>query len=399
MKPLPLTRRGFVLLAAALAGTARAQEAAETAAFLAFLRALQPRAQAAGVSAATFEAALAGLTPDPAAPTAAAAQPEFDKPIKAYLAQAVSPARVKRGQAALARWRPELAQIEKHFGVPPSIVLAAYGLETDFGAAGGGRDIVRALATLAFRRPDRPLFVDEWIAALVILEKDHAPREKLRGSWAGAMGGPQFIPSAYLKYAVSYDGAGYPDIWDKTPDVLASIANFLRQSGWTPGLPWGMEVVLPKGYSPAALRQSFSAFAAQGLKNADGAPLRAQGEATLFLPSGAAGPAFLLSANYWVLKAYNNSDSYALSLGLLADRIDGAGALKGRWPEGEVFLSRAQKADIQRGLERRGLYKGTIDGRFGQASRDAIHAFQRSSGIAPADGFATPELARALAGP
>ena len=361
-----------------------------------FLQSLWPRAEAAGVSRATFDAACAGLTPDPAAPSASAKQAEFDKPIKSYIAEAVSAGRVQRGRAALARWKGQLAEISQRDGLPPSIILAAWGMETDFGAAKGGKDIVRTLATLAWLRQDRTLFQDEFIAALVILNKRVVPREKLKGSWAGAMGDPQFIPSAYLKYAASYDGSGFADIWDRPQDSLASIANFLHQSGWRAGLPWGMEVKLPMGFAFASLHGSFAAFRAQGVVNADGAPLRAEGAATLFLPSGASGPAFLLSDNYWVLKAYNNSDSYALSLSLLADRIDGGAGLRGRWPAGEVFLSRADKSAVQRELQKRGFYSGVIDGRFGQASRDAIHSYQIAAKIRPADGYGSPEVLRRL---
>jgi hypothetical protein len=210
------------------------------------------------------------------------------------------------------------------------------------------------------------------------------------------MGGPQFLPSAFLKYAVSYTGRGSPDIWNNPLDSLASIANFLRQSGWQPGLAWGAEVILPENFGFASLHGGFAAFAAQDVKSANGDPFP-QGDATLFLPSGATGPAFLLSANYWVLKAYNNSDSYALSLALLAQRIEGKPAPRGHWPKAEIFLSRTQKAEIQRLLEKLGHYHGEIDGRFGQASRDAIHDFQISIGAAPADGFATPNLLVQLA--
>jgi hypothetical protein len=210
------------------------------------------------------------------------------------------------------------------------------------------------------------------------------------------MGGPQFLPSAYLKYAVSADGAAFADIWDKPQDSLASIANFLRQSGWRPGLPWGMEVMLPKGFDFGSLRRDFQAFAALGVVSASGGPLPAAGEATLFLPSGAAGPAFLLSDNYWVLKLYNNSDSYAIALGRLADRIKGEGELRASWPAKERFLSRSEKAEIQHLLEKRGFYHGAIDGRFGQASRDAIHDFQVSVKADPADGHGAMEVLKRL---
>lgn len=359
--------------------------------FQAFLQGLWPLAQQSGISRQTFDVALAGMTPDPALAAASNSQAEFDKPLKSYLAEAVSPKRITRGRECLNSWRAELSTIEQRYGVPATIILAAYGIETDYGKAKGEKDVIRSLATLAYVRQDRPVFRDELIGALVMLDKSGIDRAAMKGSWAGAMGGPQFLPSAFLKYAVSYAGAAAPDIWNTPLDSLVSIANFLRQSGWQPDLPWGMEVILPGDFGFAFLHGSFASFAAKGVKSASGESFP-QGEATLFLPSGAAGPALLLSANYWVLKVYNNSDSYALSLALLAGRIKGAPALRGHWPEGEVFLSRTQKAEIQRLLAKLGFYHGDIDGRFGQASRDAIHDFQLSIKAGPADGFATPEL-------
>ncbi len=364
--------------------------------FQEFLQSLWPLAAEKGITRATFDAAFAGLEPDPAAPAASNRQAEFDKPLRSYLDEAVSPRRIVRGRACLKRWQDELQQTERRFGVPREILLAAFGIETDFGNAKGEKDVVRSLATLAYQRQDRPVFRDELISALVMLDRGGVARAAMKGSWAGAMGGPQFLPSAFLKYAVSYAGAGSPDIWNNPLDSLASIANFLRQSGWQPGLSWGTEAILPKNFGFASLHGSFAAFAAEGVKSANSEAFP-QGDATLFLPSGATGPAFLLSANYWILKAYNNSDSYALSLAVLAQRIEGRPAPGGHWPEGEVFLSRTQKAEIQRLLESLGFYHGSIDGRFGQASRDAIHDFQLSIKYAPADGFATPSLLRRLA--
>ncbi|HTV31594.1 MAG TPA: lytic murein transglycosylase, partial [Methylocella sp.] len=339
----------------------------------------------------SFDAVLVGLTPDPALSAATQTQAEFERPIKAYLGEAISVRRIAQGKALLRQWHLDLSAIENRFGVPAEILIAAFAMESDFGKATGDKDVLRSLATLAYLRPDRPNFQDEFIDALWLLDKGGLPRAALKGSWAGAMGGPQFLPSAYRKYAVRFAGEGAPDIWKDPQDTLASIANFLRQSGWQPGLPWGMEVRLPKDFRFASLHEGFAAFAAEGVKSSTEKPFP-QGEATLFLPSGATGPAFLFSANYWILKAYNNSDSYALSLGLLADRIRGAPPLAGHWPEAEVFLSRPQKAEIQQLLARIGFYQGEIDGRFGQASRDAIQAFQIHFGQTPADGFATPEL-------
>lgn len=376
--------------------TAGGQAALSPENFQEFLQSLWPLAAQNKISRGTFDAAIAGLIADPALTTASPPQAEFDKPLKSYLGEAVSGRRIAGGREQLRKWATELATIERRNGVPAAIVLAAYGIETDYGKAKGDKDVIRSLATLAYFRQDRPVFRDELIGALVMLDKDGISRAALKGSWAGAMGGPQFLPSAYLKYGVRYQKEGAPDIWNNPLDSLASIANFLRQSGWHPGVPWGMEVTLPKNFGFGSLHQSFAAFAAAGVKNASGDAFP-QGEATLFLPSGAAGPAFLLSSNYWILKAYNNSDSYALSLGLLADRINGDAALRGHWPEGEVFLSRTQKAEIQRLLERLGIYHGQIDGRFGQASRDAIHDFQIKINAGSADGFASPELLDRLA--
>lgn len=359
--------------------------------FQEFLQSLWPLAKEKGIARGTFDAAFAELKPDPAVPAASNRQAEFDEPLKSYLNEAVSSRRIARGRECLHAWGAELSNIERRFGVPAAIIVAAFGIETDFGKAKGEKDIIRSLATLAYQRQDRPVFRDELFSALVMIEKNGVPRKQMQGSWAGAMGGPQFLPSAFLKYAVSYTGRDSPDIWNNVLDSLASIANFLRQSGWQPGLAWGTEVILPKNFGFASLHASFTAFAVEGVKSANGDPFP-QGDATLFLPSGAAGPAFFLSANYWVFKAYNNSDSYALSLALLAQRIEGKLSLRGRWPEAEIFLSRTQKAEIQRLLEKLGHYHGEIDGRFGQASRDAIHTFQISIKAAPADGFATPEL-------
>jgi membrane-bound lytic murein transglycosylase B len=356
-----------------------------------FLQALWPLAEQKGVSRAAFDAAFAGLEPDPSAPSASTRQAEFDIPLKTYLKEAVSPLRIARGRECFKKWRAQLFDIERRFGVPATVAVAAYGMESDYGRATGDKDILRSLATLAFLRQDRPVFRDELLDALVMLDRRAIARAQMKGSWAGAMGGPQFLPSAYLNYAVSFGGQGAPDIWNSPLDSLASIANFLQQSGWQKGLVWGTEVFLPQNFSFASLHQSFAAFATQSVKSVTGDPLP-QGEATLFLPSGASGPAFLLSANYWILKAYNNSDSYALSLALLAEQIEGKSGPKGHWPEREVFLSHTQKADMQRYLEKLGFYHGEIDGRFGQASRDAIYEFQKSIGASPADGFATSEL-------
>ncbi len=264
-------------------------------------------------------------------------------------------------------------------------------MESDFGRDRGDKDVIRSLATLAFHRRDNDLFANELLSALVILQRGQLTRARLVGSWAGAMGDPQFMPSAYLKYAVSYRGTSTADIWNDPADTLASIGHFLRASGWNPALPWGVEVVLPKTFGFKTLHADFRDFAAAGVKAVSGAPLP-RGNATLFLPAGAGGPAFLLSDNYWVLKAYNNSDSYALSLACLGDRIEGRSGLRRVWPQHQKLWRRSAKIEIQQLLTKLGLYGGTFDGKFGQASRDAIHAFQIEAHDTPADGIGGANL-------
>jgi membrane-bound lytic murein transglycosylase B len=360
--------------------------------FRAFLETLWPQASARGVSRATFGQAFSGLTEDLSVPAEIGKQPEFERLLSAYFTEAVSATRIARGQALARQYRTELAIIERRYGVPRAILLAAWGMESDFGHERGDKDVVRSLATLAFRRKDSDLFVDELLSALVILQKGAIPRDKMRGSWAGAMGDPQFLPSAYLNYAVSYNGDAFADIWTRPEDTLASIGHFLRASGWNPTLPWGLEVIPPKNFAFTTLHADFRTFAAAGIRAADGTALPPEGQATLFMPAGANGPAFLLSDNYWVLKAYNNSDSYDFSLGCLGDRIGGRAGLHRAWPKNQKLWSRGDKIEIQKLLTRLKLYKGTLDGKFGQASRDAIHAFQIEAHDAPADGIGRANL-------
>lgn len=383
---------GLQLVAAAQNTAAQAESAAQESAFRAFLETLWPQAAARGVDRTTFDEAFSGLVEDPSVSAAVSQQPEFERLLSAYFTEAVSAQRIARGQALARQYRSELAEIERRYGVPRAILLAAWGMESDFGRLRGDKDIIRSLATLAFYRSNRALFVEELLNALVILQKGLIPRAKMRGSWAGAMGDPQFLPSIFLKYAVSYNGNGAADIWDRPADTLASIANYLRASGWKRGLPWGLEVLLPADFGFKTLHADFRAFAASGVRPANGSSLPADGNATLFLPAGTRGPAFLLSHNYWVLKTYNNSDSYALSLACLGDRIVGRPALRAAWPKNQKLWSRSDKVEIQKLLTRLHLYAGSLDGKFGQASRDAIHQFQIETRDMPADGSARTDL-------
>lgn len=389
------TRRAALALLAGLA----AAPALAADPFASFLESLWPLAKAAGVRRETFESAIAGLTPDPSVPRASGAQPEFEKPLQTYYAQAITPGRLAKGRALAAQYQAELAAIEQRFGVPGEICLAAWGMESDFGRARGGHDVVRTLATLAYTRPDRPVFRDELVAALKIIDRGEVARGNLVGSWAGAMGDPQFLPSAYLKFAVSAGGGdAAPDIWTNAPDILASIASFLHGSGWAANQPWIEDVVLPQGFAFPTLHATAAEWAALGLRRGDGREPAGDGAAALFLPSGAAGPAFLLFANYFVIKQYNNSDSYALSFGSLAQRIAGGAPPTVPWPAKPINLSRKDKAFIQSRLAALGLYDGSQDGKLGPKARDAIHAYQKQAGLQPADGFATPAVVASLRG-
>ncbi len=383
-------------LAFAVATLAPRAASAAGAGFGAYLDSLWPRVREQGVSRATFDAALSDLAPDPALMGAGARQSEFERTIKAYIDDAISAGRVGRGQAARTRWSDALTRIERKEGVPAEIILAVWGMETDFGkASAGDKDVIRSLATLAFAQ-GRDDLADEVVAALVMLERGLATRARLKGSWAGAMGQPQFLPSAYLKYAVSFGGSGAPNIWTSTEDSLASIAHFLRAQGWAPGMVWGTETRVPATFDWRALTGSFAGFAAQGFRRADGGALPATGQATLYLPAGADGPAFLLSDNYWIIKLYNNSDSYAMSVALLGERIAGRAAIRAPWPPNFKLLAPSDRVQLQKLLRDRGFYDGKIDGRFGPSSRDSIHRYQTSAGLAPADGFASARVLEAL---
>lgn len=371
---------------------AQAANSDDLAQFRAFLDGLYPQAAARGIDRATFDAALHDLTPDPSVARATGQQSEFERPFAAYFAGAVAPRRIAEGRALARKWQKPLAEISRRTGVPGAILLAAWGMESDFGRAMGDKDALRSLATLAFRQPERQLFRDELINTLLILAKGEVPRSRLKGSWAGAMGGPQFLPSAYLTHAVSYAGGASPDIWTNVPDILASIAAFLKDSGWKPGARWGFEVHVPRSFDYATLHADFRQWRAWGFTSAEGGALPGTGGALLFFPAGAKGPAFLLADNYWVIKTYNISDAYALSFACLADRIAGTDGLRSAWPKDVPSWRRSEKAEMQRILQKLGYYKGTIDGKFGPSARDAIHGFQLAVGDQPADGVGRANL-------
>jgi membrane-bound lytic murein transglycosylase B len=392
-------RLALKLLGLAAFASAASAAAPDPIALGAFLAQVWPSAQAAGVSRATFDRETAGLTLDPALLAKPAAQGEFSLSPRAYLAQTVSDSRVAGGRARLAARRATFDAIEHRFGVPADIVVALWSLESAFGTGQGNHDILRSLATLAIIDSARTsLFRDEFVAALLMIERGKVRRETLVGSWAGATGQPQFMPSSYLKYAVPLSGDRPADIWRSADDSLASIANFMRQSGWAAGLPAVIEVRVPANFDWRPIDLDLAQWQGLGFRRIDGGMLPPRGAASLFLPAGARGPALLITDNFEAIRAYNTSDAYALAVFVLGERMAGRPGLVAPWPPDGQRLSASGRRTLQEQLVARGFYKGTPDGRFGRATRLAVHAFQIAEGIVPADGFATPGILARLGG-
>ena len=387
--------RALLILALALmAGPALAQDGD----FSGFVASLRSDAEARGIARKTFDAAFAELRgPDPDVLARTRRQGEFSRPVWDYLVGAVSPGRIARGQAQGKRLAATLASIEAKTGVPRAVVLAVWGVESDFGASAGSLPTIRALASLAYARHRGSLFRDELLAALQILENGDVEPARMVGSWAGAMGQVQFLPSVYLREAVDFDGDGRRDIWRSEADSLASIAHYLRSLGWKPGLSWGYEVRLPKDFDLTRYRGPLADFTARGVRRTDGRPLPADGEASLFLPGGLGSPVFLITDNFEVIRGYNTSDSYALAIGHLADRLAGGPALAAPWPSGAARLDGPGLKHLQAALAARGLYAGEQDGRAGPKLREAVRQYQIREGL-PADGYARPALLERLEG-
>ncbi|TXN33796.1 lytic murein transglycosylase [Methylobacterium sp. WL19] len=395
--------RAALALCVLLATESRAQDAvrvpatakpdmAANASFRSFIDALRPDAEARGVSAATFDAAFRGVSsPDPGILAKTTAQGEFGRPVWDYLVGAVSTGRIAKGRSQAARLSGTLSAIEARTGVPRWIILAFWGVESDFGASGGTVPTIRALATLAQARFRGALFRNELLDALTILQRGDIAPEAMKGSWAGAMGQTQFLPSTFLKHAVDFDGDGHRDIWRSEADALASIAGYLQTLGWNRDLSWGYAVTLPGGFDLTKYRADLSDFTRRGVRRIDGEALPASGAASLFLPGGSGGPVFLITDNFEVIRGYNTSDSYALAVGHLADRLAGGPALAAPWPTGAARLDKPGLQALQKGLATRNLYAGDADGRAGPKLREAVRQYQIKEGLV-ADGYATPAL-------
>jgi lytic murein transglycosylase len=379
------------LSAAAQQPPAPAPAAGDIAPCIAQLRA---DAMKRGIDGTAFDGWFAGVEADPSVLELLDRQPEFTMQPWDYLAALVDEKRIAEGRRKLAAHADVLERIEQAYGVERHVLVALWGVETRFGERMGSRPLVRSLATVSCIGRRQPFFREELMAVLRILQDGDVPLEHMVGSWAGAFGHAQFMPSTFRRMAVDFDGDGKRDIVGSVPDALASAANYLAKAGWKTGEPWGHEVRLPRKYRGPSGRRTRLAMAdwrAFGIKRVDGRALPGDDTAALLLPAGANGPAFLVMNNFFALLAYNPADAYALAIAHLSDRLRGGGAIHGAWPKGEPALSREQRVAMQERLSQRGFDVGTPDGIIGPRTVDAIKEFQKSLGLTP-DGFPTVGL-------
>jgi membrane-bound lytic murein transglycosylase B len=357
---------------------------------------LWPDAARRGVSRVTFEHFTASLAPDLSIMDKLDAQPEFTKATWDYLDVLVSDERIARGREVLTQYAPVFAAVARAYGVDPAIIAAIWGVESNYGTMGGDRSVIRSTATLACVGRRQDYFREEFLSALEILQRGDVPAERLVGSWAGAFGPTQFMPSSFKRYAVDFDGDGRRDVVDSIPDVIASTANNLKTDGWVAGQRWGYEVVLPQNFdyllADRSKQMSLGQWEALGIRRAGGGSFREpDARAYLLMPAGARGPAFLMLQNFRAIMKYNPAEAYALAIGHLADRLRGAGPFVQPWPREERVLSLDERYEMQQLLARRGFDTGEPDGMFGPRTRLAIRNYQASIGEIP-DGFASSGL-------
>lgn len=372
------------------------QLAATYSSFSDWKRDFQRRAVAEGIPPNVFAAAFNGVTLNETVMRLDSRQPEFTRPIWEYLDSAVSDTRMANGREKIAEHRDLLTAVEARYGVDAEAVVAVWGLESAYGFNYGDIPVIEALATLAYEGRRRQFAETELMQALRILASGDVTPDRMVGSWAGAMGHTQFIPTSYAAYAQDFDGDGRRDVWADDPgDALASTAHYLARFGWELGAPWGVEVRLPRDFdyrlADQSIRRPVAFWRDRAVTTAAGAPLPDHGEAAILLPAGAAGPAFALYRNFRVIKRYNNSTSYALAVGHLSDRLRGGDGFVADWPRGDRPLSRTEKQEMQRLLTRLGHDTQGVDGIIGPNSRAAIRAFQAAQGVTP-DGYASAAL-------
>jgi len=368
--------------------------------FSSWLEGLRQEARTKGISETTLHAALDDLQPIPRVIELDRKQPEFTQTFWHYLDTRVTEDRIERGRMLLELHAELLNRIAQEYGVQPRFLVAFWGLETNFGDYLGSFPVIGSLATLAHDPRRSDFFRTELLTALSIIDADHISVNEMIGSWAGAMGQPQFMPSTFIRFAVDADGDGRRDIWHSLPDVFASAANFLSKSGWQGDSTWGREVKLPPDFAleltGLEVEKSLAAWQVLGIRQINGADLpRVNIKGSIILPAGYTGPAFLVYNNYRTTLQWNRSDLYAIAVGYLADRIAGLAPLTTARPVSEQRLSRTQVKEIQELLAAQGFDPGPIDGVMGSQTRQAIKEFQRTAKL-PADGHPTPELLEVL---
>lgn len=391
-----MKRRQFVgagLSAVMLGTTARAQASG----FGNWIADFRNRARAAGISDSTFDAAFADARYLQDSVDRDRNQAEFTRPLADYMSTAVSDTRVTNGRIMVQQFAEVFARIEAQFDVEPHVVAAVWGMESNYGQRRGDTPLISTLATLAYDGRRGRFFEEQLIAALRILQNGDVTPQNMTGSWAGAMGHTQFMPTSYEAYAVDITGDGRRDIWTDDPsDALASTAAYFRRFNWRKGQPWGVEVLLPQGFDFGQTgSRSPAAWGQLGVRGVDGQMVPNHGDARLITPTGAGGPAFLIFANYTTISRYNNAQAYIIGVGHLSDRIRGMGPLQVAFPPGERPLNRAERVELQQRLTDAGFSTQGIDGRIGPNSQAAIRAYQRSIGV-PTDGFASVALLERL---
>lgn len=356
-------------------------------------------ALSAGVSARTFDLAFANVKLNDRVVELDRSQPEFTRQVWQYLDGAVSDQRVTEGRAKINANSAILSRVSKRSGVPAEILVAFWGIETDYGEDPGNFPVISALATLAYEGRRAKYFRDELLTALRILDSGDIPLERMKGSWAGAMGQTQFMPTVFMKYAVDEDHDGRRDIWGSAPDVFASTALFVLGNGWKPGESWGAEVALPADFpfdqAELTVTKPVSEWARMGVRTFDGQVPQGSDPASILTLAGRSGPAFLVRENFRAIMRYNPSTSYALAVAVLSDRLAGRPGIRGSWPRSERALTGDERRELQQRLADRGHNPGAIDGIVGAGTRDAVRRFQKEIGEVP-DGFVTATLLERL---
>jgi len=404
MALLSVALAGAFLFATGLSGAAFAQQTiraeypaqTQDAKFRAFVSAFRTDAVQAGIEPQIYDGATISIARNPRVEALNLEQPEFTKPIWDYLASALSPERIATGQQLLLADGQMLDSVERRFGVQREILVAIWGLESDYGREMGSFNIFEALATLAYDGPRADFGRREFLDALKIAQQEHFRPNEMTSSWAGAFGQTQFVPSSFLRYAVDGDGDGRRDLWRSPADALASAANLLAQSSWEGSAVWGYQVTLPGNfpYEKADIEnvQTITAWRNLGVRATTGWELPVSAaRAAIYLPAGASGPAFMVFDNFRTLLKYNNAASYALAVCLLADGLKGYAPIAARWPTVMLPLSRTERIALQTDLARLGLNPGMVDGILGSQTRNAVRAFQKSHGLVP-DGYSSEQL-------